>query len=118
MRLADNALSIKIAVWKNHETKFGISDKSWINEAVVVTSLKVTSREGDEHTELTTTQSSRIWAACGELKETLKGRALSAEQTTSMSKAYEGTAVNYSLIDGEPIHASTLGCMLMPNVSA
>ena len=118
MRLADNTLSVKIAVWKNHENNFGMSDKRWLNEAIVVSSLKVTGRGGDDHTELTTTNGSRIWAASGDLTETLKARAVSAEQNTSISKPYDSTAVDYSSIDGEPIHLSTLACMVMPNVSA
>ena len=118
MRLADNALSVKIAVWKNHESNFGMSDKRWLNEALVVSSLKVTGRAGDEHTELTTTNGSRIWAASGSLAETLKARAVSAEQNTSISKPYDSTAVDYSSIDGEPIHLSTLASTVMPNVAA
>ena len=118
MRLADNTLSVKIAVWKNHESNVGMSDKRWLNEVIVVSSLKVTGRGGDGHTELSTTNGSRIWAASGELKETLNARAVAAEQITSISKPHESTAVDYSSIDGEPIHLSTLACMVMPNVSA
>ena len=103
---------------ENHESNFGISDKRWMNEAIVASSLKVTGREADDHTELTTTNGSRIWTASGDLTETLKARAVSAEQITSISKPYESTAVDYSSIDGEPIHLSTLACMVMPNVSA
>ena len=95
-----------------------MSDKRWLNEAIVVSSLKVTGRAGDEHTELTTTNGSRIWAASGSLAETLKARAVSAEQNTSISKPYDSTAVDYSSIDGEPIHLSTLASMVMPNVAA
>ena len=118
MRLADKALSVKIAVWKNHESNFDISDKKRLNEAIVVTSLKVGGRGSDEHTELSTTNASRIWAASEELKETLNARALSPEQITSISKPHESTTVDYSSIDGVPIHLSTLACMVMPNVSA
>ena len=95
-----------------------MTEKKWLNEAIVVTSLKVTGRGGDDHTELTTTNSSRIWPATGQLKETLKARAVSAEQLTSISKPYESTTVDYNTIDGEPIHLSTLACLVMPNVSA
>ena len=118
MRLADKALSVKIAVWKNHESNFDMSDQKWLNQAIVVTSLKVGGRGSDEHTELSTTNASRIWAASEELKETLNARALSREQTTSISKPYEITTVNYSSIDGVPVHLSTLASMVMPNVSA
>ena len=117
MRLADNTLSVKIAVWKNHESNFGISDKRWVNEAIVASSLKVTGRGGDDHTELTTTNGSRIWAASGDLTETLKGRAVSAENITSMSKPYESGGTDYTSIDGESIHLSTLASLLMPNVA-
>ena len=118
MRLADNTHSVKIAVWKNHESNFGISDKRWMNEAIVASSLKVTGREADDHTELTTTNGSRIWAASGDLTETLKGRAVSSEHITSISKPYESGGVDYTRIDGEPMHLSTLASMVMPNVAA
>ena len=118
MRLADNALSVKIAVWKNHESNIGTSDKNLVNQAIVVSSLKVTGRKDDQHTELTTTNASRIWPASGPLAETLKARALSAEEVTSISKPYEGTTVDYSSIDGVPIHLSTLASLVMPNVAA
>ena len=118
MKLADQAHSVRIAVWKNHETNVALSDKSWKNEPIVLSCLKVTGRDGDMHTELSTTNSSRIWSATGQLKETLEARKLAPEQITSISKPFEGTAVDYSVIDGEPIHLSTLACMVMPNVSA
>ena len=118
MKLADEAFSVKIAVWKNHESNVGMSDKSWVNKPIVLSSLKVTGRDGDQHTELSTTNSSRTWAASGELKESLEARKLAPEEITSISKPYEGTAVDYSTIDGEPIHLSTLASMVMPNVAA
>ena len=89
-----------------------------MNEAIVASSLKVTGREADDHTELTTTNGSRIWAASGDLTETLKARAVSSEHITSISKPYESGAVDYTSIDGEPIHLSTLASMVMPNVAA
>ena len=95
-----------------------MSDKKWLNQVIVVTSLKVRGRGSDEHTELSTTNASRIWAASEELKETLNARALALEQITSISKPHESTPVDYSSTDGEPIHLSTLAPMLMPNVSA
>ena len=118
MRLADKALSVKIAAWKKNESNFDMSDKKWLNEAIVVTSWKVGGSGSDDHTELSTTNASRIWAASEELKETLNARALSPEQITSISKPHESTTVDYNSIDGVPIHLSTLGCMVMPNVSA
>ena len=118
VRLADSALSVKIGVWKNHESNLGVTDKKWVNQAIVVSSLKVSGGGGDDHTELATTHSSRIWAASSDHKETLKGRAVSAEQITSISKTYESTGMDYRSIDGEPMHLSTLACMVMPNVSA
>ena len=118
LRLADKALSVKIAVWKNHESNLDLADKKWMNQPIVFTSLKVGGAGSDDNTELTTTTASRIWAASPDLKETLNARAMSPDQITSISKAHEGTTVDYSAIDGEPIHLSTLACMLMPSVSA
>ena len=55
-----------------------------------------TGRAGDEHTELTTTNGSRIWPASGELKDILKARTVAADQLTSMSKAYDhGTGIHH-----------------------
>ena len=110
---------MKIAVWKNHEGNLDVADKKWVNHAIVLTSLKVGGAGSEDNTELTTTMASRIWAAPPELKDTLNARASSPDQITSISKAYEGgTPVDYSAIDAEPIHLSTLACMLMPSVSA
>ena len=48
-------------VAKNRESNIGMSDKSWVHEAIVVSSLKVTGRGGDEHTELDTYIYSNIY---------------------------------------------------------
>ena len=110
---------MKIAVWKNHEGNLDVADKKWVNHAIVLTSLKVGGAGSEDNTELTTTMASRIWAAPPELKDALNARASSADQITSISKAYEGgTPVDYSAIDGESVHLSTLASLLVPNVSA
>ena len=116
MRLADNAFSVKIAVWKNHENTFG--GNQYINQAVVVSCLKVGGRGGDDNTELSTTNASQVWKVHTELEETLKARIGAVEKLTSLSAQYDGTTVDYASIDGEPMHLSTLASMLMPNVFA
>ena len=118
LRLADKAHSVKIAVWKNHESNLDLADKKWMNQAIVLTSLKVGGEGSDDNTELTTTMASRIWAASEQLQIDVLARAVSPDQLTSISKAHEGTTVDYSAIDGEPIHLSSLAWMLMPKVSA
>ena len=116
MRLADNAFSVKIAVWKNHEKTF--SGNQYINQAVVVSCLKVSGRGGDDNTELATTNASQVWKPPPELEETLKARIGAVEKLTSLSVQYDGTAVDYASIDGEPIHMSTLASLVMPGVFA
>ena len=118
MRLADHAHSVKITVWKNHESNFYVANNTWMNEAIVASSLKVTGKDDSGHTEVVTTNGSRIWTPTDELTETLKARALASEHVQSLSKPFEGGAPDYNTIDGEPIHLSTLASMVMPNVTS
>ena len=116
-RLADGSLSVKIAIWKNHENKLSVDGTKWLNEAVVISSLKVTGGGTEDNTELSTTNGSRLWAAPKALAEALLSRAVKREEIISMSKSYEGGAPpDYSVIEGQPLHLSTLSSMLVPNV--
>lgn len=96
-----------------------MGDKKWLNQPVVISSLKVTGSENADSTELTTTNASRVWNAPESLKESLNARAADSGEVISLSKAYEGGgSVDYSLIDGTPFQLSTLSSMLVPNVWA